>query len=178
MSCNSKRSLQTYSIPSMNKPILTLRAATEQDTELIHHFILKMAEYERLEAEVDTSVEALRRSLFRERQAEVVIAERKKEAVGFALFFHNFSTFRGQRGLYLEDLFIDPEHRRKGYGRALFLHLVRIARERKCRRMEWVALDWNRPAIEFYRGLGATVMEGWSTFRLDEKQIKKLSEQQ
>ena len=105
----------------------TIRNATPQDTGLIYGFILKMARYEKLESEVDTSEEALRRALFDERQAEVVIGEENGIPVGFALFFHNFSTFRGQRGLYLEDLFVDREHRGKGYGKALLLHLTRIA---------------------------------------------------
>ncbi len=105
----------------------TIRNATPQDTGLIYGFILKMARYEKLESEVDTSEEALRRALFDERQAEVVIGEENGIPVGFALFFHNFSTFRGQRGLYLEDLFVDREHRGKGYGKALLLHLTRIS---------------------------------------------------
>ena len=110
--------------------IFTIRNATPQDTGLIYGFILKMARYEKLESEVDTSEEALRRALFDERQAEVVIGEENGIPVGFALFFHNFSTFRGQRGLYLEDLFVDREHRGKGYGKALLLHLTRIAVQR------------------------------------------------
>ena len=114
----------------------TIRNATPQDTGLIYGFILKMARYEKLESEVDTSEEALRRALFDERQAEVVIGEENGIPVGFALFFHNFSTFRGQRGLYLEDLFVDREHRGKGYGKALLLHLTRIAVQRQCRRMD------------------------------------------
>ena len=155
----------------------TIRDATPQDTGLIYGFILKMARYEKLESEVDTSEEALRRALFDERQAEVVIGEENGIPVGFALFFHNFSTFRGQRGLYLEDLFVDREHRGKGYGKALLLHLTRIAVHRQCRRMEWAVLDWNAPSIAFYKSLGAVPMDEWTVFRLTEEQLHQLAQQ-
>lgn len=155
----------------------TIREATLQDTGLIYGFILKMARYEKLESEVDTSEEALRRALFDERQAEVVIGEENGIPVGFALFFHNFSTFRGQRGLYLEDLFVDREHRGKGYGKALLLHLTRIAVQRQCRRMEWAVLDWNAPSIAFYKSLGAVPMDEWTVFRLTEEQLHQLAQQ-
>ena len=155
----------------------TIRNATPQDTGLIYGFILKMARYEKLESEVDTSEEALRRALFDERQAEVVIGEEHGIPVGFALFFHNFSTFRGQRGLYLEDLFVDREHRGKGYGKALLLHLTRIAVQRQCRRMEWAVLDWNAPSIAFYKSLGAVPMDEWTVFRLTEEQLHQLAQQ-
>ena len=155
----------------------TIRNATPQDTGLIYGFILKMARYEKLESEVDTSEEALRRALFDERQAEVVIGEENGIPVGFALFFHNFSTFRGQRGLYLEDLFVDREHRGKGYGKAFLLHLTRIAVQRQCRRMEWVVLDWNAPSIAFYKSLGAVPMDEWTVFRLTEEQLHQLAQQ-
>ena len=155
----------------------TIRNATPQDTGLIYGFILKMARYEKLESEVDTSEEALRRALFDERQAEVVIGEENGIPVGFALFFHNFSTFRGQRGLYLEDLFVDREHRGKGYGKALLLHLTRIAVQRRGRRMEWAVRDWNAPAIAFYKSLGAVPMDEWTVFRLTEEQLHQLAQQ-
>ena len=155
----------------------TIRNATPQDTGLIYGFILKMARYEKLESEVDTSEEALRRALFDERQAEVVIGEENGIPVGFALFFHNFSTFRGQRGLYIEDLFVDREHRGKGYGKALLLHLNRIAVQRQCRRMEWAVLDWNAPSIAFYKSLGAVPMDEWTVFRLTEEQLHQLAQQ-
>ena len=157
--------------------IFTIRNATPQDTGLIYGFILKMARYEKLESEVDTSEEALRRALFDERQAEVVIGEENGIPVGFALFFHNFSTFRGQRGLYLEDLFVDREHRVKGYGKALLLHLTRIAVLRQCRRMEWAVLDWNAPSIAFNKSLGAVPMDEWTVFRLTEEQLHQLAQQ-
>ena len=157
--------------------IFTIRNATPQDTGLIYGFILKMARYEKLESEVDTSEEALRRALFDERQAEVVIGEENGIPVGFALFFHNFSTFRGQRGLYLEDLFVDREHRGKGYGNALLLDLTRIAVQWQCRRMEWAVLDWNAPSIAFYKSLGAVPMDEWTVFRLTEEQLHQLAQQ-
>ena len=141
----------------------TIRNATPQDTGLIYGFILKMARYEKLESEVDTS--------------EVVSGEEDGIPVGFALFFHNFSTFRGQRGLYLEDLFVDREHRGKGYGKALLLHLTRIAVQRQCRRMEWAVLDWNAPSIAFYKSLGAVPMDEWTVFRLTEEQLHQLAQQ-
>lgn len=152
-----------------------IRFATESDIPLIYGFILKMARYEKLENEVDTSEEALHRAIFLEKQAEVILCEAEGKAVGFALFFHNFSTFKGQHGLYLEDIYVDQEFRGRGYGKALFLKLVAIAMERRCRRMEWTALNWNRPAIAFYESLGAVRMSEWSTFRLDEEHLRILN---
>lgn len=152
-----------------------IRFATESDIPLIYGFILKMARYEKLENEVDTSEEALHRAIFLEKQAEVILCEAEGKTVGFALFFHNFSTFKGQHGLYLEDIYVDQEFRGRGYGKALFLKLVAIAMERRCRRMEWTALNWNRPAIAFYESLGAIRMSEWSTFRLDEEHLRILN---
>lgn len=156
----------------MNKFII--RNATPQDTAILFDFIHKMAQYEKLESEMDTSVEALHQALFVEHQAEVVIGEKNGVPVGFALFFHNFSTFKGQRGLYLEELFVEEPHRGKGYGKALLLHLVQIAVERKCRRMDWLVLDWNAPAIAFYKSLGAIPLEDWTIYRLTETQLHRL----
>lgn len=152
-----------------------IRFATESDIPLIYGFILKMARYEKLENEVDTSEEALHRAIFFEKQAEIILCEAEGKTVGFALFFHNFSTFKGQHGLYLEDIYVDQEFRGRGYGKALFLKLVAIAMERRCRRMEWTALNWNRPAIAFYESLGAVRMSEWSTFRLDEEHLRILN---
>ncbi len=152
-----------------------IRFATESDIPLIYGFILKMARYEKLENEVDTSEEALHRAIFLEKQAEVILCEAEGKTVGFALFFHNFSTFKGQHGLYLEDIYVDQEYRGRGYGKALFLKLVAIAMERRCRRMEWTALNWNRPAIAFYESMGAVRMSEWSTFRLDEEHLRILN---
>ena len=152
-----------------------IRFATESDIPLIYGFILKMARYEKLENEVDTSEEALHRAIFLEKQAEVILCEAERKTVGFALFFHNFSTFKGQHGLYLEDIYVDQEYRGRGYGKALFLKLVAIAMERRCRRIEWTALNWNRPAIAFYESMGAVRMSEWSTFRLDEEHLRILN---
>lgn len=152
-----------------------IRFATESDIPLIYGFILKMARYEKLENEVDTSEEALHRAIFLEKQAEVILCEAEGKNVGFALFFHNFSTFKGQHGLYLEDIYVDQEYRGRGYGKAMFLRLVAIAMERRCRRMEWTALNWNRPAIAFYESMGAVRMSEWSTFRLDEEHLRILN---
>ena len=152
-----------------------IRFATESDIPLIYGFILKMARYEKLENEVDTSEEALHRAIFLEKQAEVILCEAEGKSVGFALFFHNFSTFKGQHGLYLEDIYVDQEYRGRGYGKALFLKLVAIAMERRCRRIEWTALNWNRPAIAFYESMGAVRMSEWSTFRLDEEHLRILN---
>ena len=152
-----------------------IRFATESDIPLIYGFILKMARYEKLENEVDTSEEALHRAIFLEKQAEVILCEAEGKTVGFALFFHNFSTFKGQHGLYLEDIYVDQEYRGRGYGKAMFLRLVAIAMERRCRRMEWTALNWNRPTIAFYESMGAVRMSEWSTFRLDEEHLRILN---
>ena len=156
---------------------LKIRFATVEDTATIHRFILKMARYEKLEHEVDTDEESLRRALFTEHQAEVILGEVDGEPVGFALFFHNFSTFKGQRGLYLEDIFVDKEFRGRGYGKALLLQLTKIAVERKCRRMEWVVLNWNAPSIAFYKSLGAVPMDEWTVYRLTEETLQKLANQ-
>ena len=152
-----------------------IRFATESDIPLIYGFILKMARYEKLENEVDTSEEALHRAIFLEKQAEVILCEAEGKTVGFAHFFHTFSTFKGQHGLYLEDIYVDQEYRGRGYGKAMFLRLVAIAMERRCRRMEWTALNWNRPAIAFYESMGAVRMSEWSTFRLDEEHLRILN---
>ena len=154
---------------------LNIRPAGPEDSATIYGFIMKMARYEKLESEVDTTEQALRKSLFEERQAEVVLGELNGRPVGFALFFHNFSTFRGQRGLYLEDIYVDEEYRGRGYGKRLLLHLVKLAAERRCRRMEWVVLDWNAPSIAFYRSLGAVPMDEWTVFRLTEDKIRELA---
>ena len=145
----------------------TIRSATEGDVALILELIHGLAEYERLAHEVTATEATLRTSLFGATPgAEVVIAESGGEPVGFALFFHNFSTFVGKRGIYLEDLFVKPAWRGKGVGRRLLVHLAQLAVERDCGRLEWAVLDWNEPAISFYRGLGAQPMHDWTVFRL------------
>jgi GNAT superfamily N-acetyltransferase len=155
---------------------LTIRAAAPADLDLIHGFILALADYERLAHEVRADRETLARHLFGERpMAEVLIAEAAGEAVGFALFFHNFSTFEGRPGLYLEDLFVTPGARGLGAGRALLSRLAALALERGCARLEWAVLDWNRPAIDFYRALGARPMDDWTVNRVDGAALERLA---
>ena len=126
---------------------LNIRPAGPEDSATIYGFIMKMARYEKLESEVDTTEQALRKSLFEERQAEVVLGELNGRPVGFALFFHNFSTFRGQRGLYLEDIYVDEEYRGRGYGKRLLLHLVKLAAERRCRSgSSWIGTHRRSPS--------------------------------
>lgn len=156
-----------------------IEPATEKDVPLILSFIKGLAEYERLSHEVLATEEVLRDTLFGEHPAaEVIIAYDADGAVGFALFFHNFSTFLGQRGLYLEDLYVKPEARGRGTGRALLAHLARLARERNCGRLEWAVLDWNEPAIKFYRSLGAVSMDEWMIFRMKGEALGRLADGQ
>lgn len=154
--------------------MFNIRKAVRGDAPVIYDMILKMAEYEKLEDEVDTSLPEIERTIFDERQAEVIIGEADGRAVGMALYFFNYSTFKGRRGIWLEDLFVYSEHRGKGYGKALLLELTKIAAAEGCRRVEWTVLDWNAPAIGFYKSLGAVPMEGWTTFRLTEGKINGL----
>jgi GNAT superfamily N-acetyltransferase len=152
-----------------------LRGARPQDAKLIHGLICALAEYEREPDAVVCTPDDLRAQLSSERPPfECVLAELDGRAVGFALFFHNYSTWRGRSGLYLEDLFVVPEFRHRGIGRKLLTHLAGIAVERGCARMEWAVLDWNAPAIEFYRGLGARPMEEWTIFRLTDDALARL----
>jgi len=156
----------------------TLRAATRADVPMILGFIRDLAEYEKLLDQVVCDAAMLDATLFGERaQAEVVIAEHDGRAAGFALFFHNFSTFRGRRGLYLEDLFVRPEYRGFGIGKRLLAHLAALAVERGCARFEWSVLDWNAPAIGFYQSLGARVLDDWRVCRLDGEALARLAEQ-
>ena len=149
-----------------------IRSAREDEAGLVLEFIRKLATYEKMIDEVEADEATIYNSLFVKHDAEVVFGCEDGVPVGFALFFHNFSTFVGRKGLYLEDLFVIPEKRGKGYGKALLLHLAKLAKERHCGRMEWVCLDWNKPSIEFYKSLGAKAMEEWTIYRLDEKTLK------
>ncbi len=154
-----------------------IREAVEADVALIATLIRELADYERLLDEVRLTEDGLRDALFGERRyAEVAIADGPDgEPLGFALYFHNFSTFQGRPGIYLEDLFVRPQHRGAGIGRALLLHLARLAVERGCGRMEWAVLDWNEPAIRFYTGLGARPASGWSVYRLEGEPLRRLA---
>lgn len=156
--------------------MLEIKAATIDDVPLIFSFIKKLAEYEKLSHEVVATEDGLREVLFgAHRYAETVIAYSNNEPVGFALFFHNFSTFVGKPGIYLEDLFVDPIHRGKGYGKALLAFLAKLASERNCGRLEWAVLDWNQPSIEFYESLGAKPMREWTVYRLTGEALESLA---
>lgn len=156
---------------------LEIRPATEDDVPLILSFIRELAEYEKLGHEVVATEETLRESLFGERRvAEVLLGYMDGEPAAFALFFHNFSTFLGRPGIYLEDLFVRPEHRGSGIGKAMLSHLARLAVERGCGRLEWWVLDWNEPAIGFYEKLGAVPMDDWAVYRLTGEALEKLAE--
>jgi len=155
---------------------LRIERATERDVPLILRLIKELAEYERMSDEVIATEDGLRRTLFGPRPAaEVVVGYAGDEPAGFALFFHNYSTFLGKPGLYLEDLFVVPKFRGRGYGKALLVHLARLAVERGCGRFEWSVLDWNEPAIGFYKKLGATPMEAWTIMRVTGDALHKLA---
>lgn len=143
-----------------------LRFAEAKDVPLILAFIKELADYEKMLDEVVATEEILLESLFERRMAEVVIGEYKNEPVAFALFFHNFSTFLGQPGIYLEDLYVKPEMRGKGMGKAILAFLAKLCLERKCGRLEWSCLDWNQPSIDFYKKMGAVPMDEWTVYRV------------
>ena len=156
--------------------LLRIRPAVAADVPVLFGLIKDLAEYERLSQEVVATEDDLRRALFSDRPvAEAVIGECDGHAVGFALFFHNFSTFVGRPGLYLEDLYVKPEYRGRGFGRRFLVHLARLAVERRCGRMEWSVLDWNEPAITAYRRVGAVPMEEWTVYRLTGTALEKLA---
>ena len=154
---------------------LTFRFAEERDTPLILDFIKWLADYEQLLDQVLAGEATLTDQLFRKKNAEVLFALEDGKEVGFALFFHNFSTFLGRAGLYLEDLFVLPEHRGKGYGKAILQRLAAIAVERGCGRMEWWCLDWNQSSIGFYKSLGAEPMSDWTVYRLTGETLRSLA---
>jgi GNAT superfamily N-acetyltransferase len=154
-----------------------IRAATRADVPVVLSFIKKLADYERLPHEVVATEEILRETLFGSRLgAEVAIGYFEQKPVGFVLFFHNFSTFLGRPGIYIEDLFVDEAFRRRGFGGALLRHVAGLARERECGRLEWSVLDWNQPAIHFYKNLGAVPMSEWTVYRVTGEELKKLAE--
>lgn len=158
-------------------PSFTIRDATPADVPSILQLIRNLAEYERAPNDVVATEKGLREVLFGdEPAAHVVIAHEDNEPVGFAVYFFNFSTWLGRPGLYLEDLFVKPEKRGHGYGRELLVHLARRAHQRGCGRMEWAVLDWNEPAIQFYKKLGAVPMDEWTVFRLTREKIAALAQ--
>jgi GNAT superfamily N-acetyltransferase len=156
---------------------MNLRSATIEDVETIFNLIQALAEYEKLSHEVVGTPEQLKQHLFGERAyAEVILAEMDSKTVGFALFFHNYSTFLTQPGIYLEDLFVLPDYRRKGIGKALITAVAKLAVTRNCGRLEWSVLDWNQPAIDFYRSIGANILEEWKTCRVTETALTQLGQ--
>ncbi|PKO95458.1 MAG: GNAT family N-acetyltransferase [Bacteroidetes bacterium HGW-Bacteroidetes-7] len=155
-----------------------IREAISSDINLIFDFICDLADYEKLRHDVTATPEILHESIFVKKQAEVLIAELDGLPVGFALYFHNFSTFKGKACLYLEDIFIKPQYRGKGYGKAIFNRLAQIAVERGCDRFDWAVLDWNEPSINFYKSLGAFPMDEWTVFRLTGDALKSVAKEE
>jgi len=153
-----------------------IKPATINDAQTIVDLIKAIAEYEKLSDQVQATPETIIEHLFSQKSyAECIIAFENNEPIGFALFFHNFSTFVSKPGIYLEDLFVLESHRGKGYGKKLLLHVIALAKQRNCGRVDWSVLNWNKPAIDFYESLGATAMNEWTTYRLNEETINKLA---
>lgn len=160
----------------MNKNTsVSFRYAERKDTELILEFIKELAEYEKMGDEVVADTATLEEQIFEKKRAEVLFAIYNDKEVGFALFFHNFSTFLGRAGLYLEDLYVRPEYRGHGIGKAILKKLAETAVDRGCGRLEWWCLDWNRPSIDFYLSMGAEPMSDWTTYRITGETLKKLA---
>lgn len=157
----------------MGKEKFSIRFATREDVPLILNFVKELADYEHMLDEVVADEEIMAEWIFDKQKAEVIIGEEDGSPVGFALFFHNFSTFLGRAGIYLEDLFVKPEYRGRGYGKALLRKLAAIALKRGCGRLEWWCLDWNQPSIDFYKSLGAEPMEEWTTYRISGETLEK-----
>ena len=151
------------------------RYAEKEDVELILNFIKELAEYEHILHEVIATKELLEEWIFEKQKAEVIFAMADGKEIGFALFFHNFSTFLGRAGIYLEDLYVKPEYRGQGYGKALIKKLASITVERGCGRLEWVCLDWNQPSIDFYLSLGAKPMSDWTLYRVSDEALENLA---
>ena len=154
---------------------MTIRAAAVTDCAAILGFIRALADYEHMSDQVVATEELLREWIFEKQKAEVLIASEDGRDIGFALYFHNFSTFLGRAGIYLEDLFVLPEYRGRGYGKALLRRLAQLTVARGCGRLEWACLDWNRPSIDFYRSLGAAAMDEWTTYRLTGETLKNFA---
>lgn len=155
---------------------LNFRYAKREDVSLILKFIKDLAEYEKMSDEVIADEATLEKWIFDKEKAEVIFACLGNKEIGFALFFHNFSTFLGRAGIYLEDLYVSPEYRGHGYGKAILKKLASIAVQRKCGRLEWWCLDWNKPSIDFYLSLGAEPMSDWTVYRISGKTLNELAE--
>lgn len=156
---------------------VTFRYANENDVGLILKFIKGLAEYEKMSDEVIATEDLLRQELFEKKRAEIIFLVVDRVEVGFALFFHNFSTFLGRSGIYLEDLYVLPEYRGLGYGKAIFRKVGKIAVERECGRFEWSCLNWNQPSIDFYRCQGAQSMDEWTVYRITGDTLKNMAEE-
>ena len=154
-----------------------IREAGKDDVPVILSFIKELAEYEKLSNEVKATEDMLLRNLFEKKYAEVLIGELNSEPVGFSLFFHNFSTFLGKPGIYLEDLYVMEKYRGRGFGGKMLSYLAKLTAERDCGRLEWSVLDWNKPAIDFYLSIGAVPMEDWTVYRLTGKELSTLADQ-
>lgn len=154
---------------------MEFRYAERKDTKLILQFIKELADYEKLLSEVVADEKTLEEWIFDKQKAEVIFVLKNETEVGFALFFHNFSTFLGRAGIYLEDLYVKPEYRGEGYGKGLLKKLAQIAVERGCGRLEWWCLDWNKPSIDFYLSLGAKPMGDWTVYRVTEDTLKNMA---
>ncbi|MCI2068959.1 MAG: GNAT family N-acetyltransferase [Bacilli bacterium] len=155
---------------------LTFRKAERKDADLLLSFIKKLSVYEKMEDQVSADRKTIEESFFKKKNAEAIFLMVEGKEIGFAVYFTNFSTFKGKGGLYVEDVFIDQAYRHHGYGKKTFIYLAQLAKERNCPRMEWTCLDWNTPSIAFYKSLGAKAMDEWTIYRLDEKAIKNLAE--
>jgi len=155
---------------------MNFRFAKREDTDLILYFIKELALYEKMLDEVVADENTLEEWIFDKQKAEVIFVTENEKEVGFALFFHNFSTFLGRAGIYLEDLFLLPEFRGRGYGKALLNKLASIAVDRGCGRLEWWCLDWNKPSIDFYLSLGAEPMSDWTTYRITGDTLRRMAE--
>ncbi len=151
-----------------------IRQAAAEDMPLVLSLIRELAVYEKLEDQVEATLGTLNEWIVEKQKAEVLIGVWNNEPVGYALFFHNFSTFLGRSGIYLEDIYIRPSARGNGFGKALFRHLAALCLKRGCGRLEWCCLDWNKPSIDFYRFMGAKAMDEWTVYRLSETQLQEL----
>lgn len=156
--------------------MLNIRFATKEDIPTIKRFILELADYEKLLDQVSADEEKIENSIFIEKSAQALIVEYGGKPIGHAIFFYNFSTFLAVKGLYIEDIYITPEMRHRGFGKQIFQHLARLAREQDCGRMEWMCLAWNAPSIKFYQGMGGVEQSDWRLFRMDKNAIANLAE--
>jgi GNAT superfamily N-acetyltransferase len=151
---------------------LTIRFAEEEDAGTLFDMIKELAEYEHLEDKLEATEDLIRQELFQRKVAEALIAEHQGNPVGYAIFFHNYSSFIGRQGIFIEDIYVKPEFRGKGFGKALFATITELAMARNCGRLEWACLDWNRPSIEFYKKAGASAMDQWTIYRLTDKDLQ------